>query len=467
MSRADRPLWIAIGAITLLGLALRIAAAQGALWLDEAWSAVTAHDVGTPLGVFLQINHDNNHHLNTLWLQLVGLDAAPWLQRGLSIVTGTAAIAVAAAIGARLGKAAAVCMALLLAVSPLLVTYGAEARGYAPMVLALLTAALIVARWLDDSAQRVPAVGLAVTVLLGMFSQLTMAFGLVAVALWVGFELFLVARPEAPPWGTAARVLAPLLIPAAAVVGFVLWAAGPAGLQFGNYDAFSWSSLNDGVGTMWRYAFGGLFLWLAGLALVLIWPGEKRGGRAAAGELIGFGLMALVPAGVALLQLGNSGTPRYYLVAGIGWLAIVALRAGERIAAGGRQRIVAAAGLGAIVAASLVMDLAIVRDQRADPGLALAAMRGRAPAGAEVAIDRPRASAVLRSAAAVSGYGVSVVEAPCPATRFLFVDRDGDEAFADAPQRCGARYGVIAEGHPAGLSGTHWKLYERVGAGQH
>lgn len=462
MGRHDNRTWLAIGLIAAIGLALRIAAAQGALWLDEAWSAVTAHEVGTPMGVFLRINHDNNHHLNSLWLQLVGPGAPPWLQRGLSIVTGTAAIGVAGAIGLRIGRMAAICAALLFAVSPLLVTYGAEARGYAPMVLALLALVLIVARWLDDSSRRVPATPLTVIVLLGIFSQLTMAFGLVAIALWVAFELFFVARPETRAWGKAGAILVPLLLPAAAAVTLVLAAAGPAGLKFGSYDPFSWASFNDGVTLMWRFAFGGLFLWLAGLFLVLVWPREKARGGKPGGELIVFGLMALVPAGVALLQLGNSGTPRYYLVAGIGWLMIVALRAGERIAAGGWQRIAAATGIGAIAVASLVLDGAIIRDQRADPGLALAAMRGRAPQGTVAAVEQARASAVLEAAAASSGYRLTVIDAPCPATRFLFVDRDGDAPFPDAPERCGSKYAVIAEAHPHSLSGTHWKLYERV-----
>ena len=71
--RADHRIPWLLGAIVLLGLGLRLASAQGGLWLDEAWSAVLADEVGTPLGIFLSINHDNNHHLNSLWLQLVGL----------------------------------------------------------------------------------------------------------------------------------------------------------------------------------------------------------------------------------------------------------------------------------------------------------------------------------------------------------------------------------------------------------
>ena len=87
--------------IVLLGLALRIASAQGGLWLDEAWSAELARQAHTPLGVFLNINHDNNHHLNSLWLQYVGLGAPPPLARAFSIATGTAGIAVAGWIGHR------------------------------------------------------------------------------------------------------------------------------------------------------------------------------------------------------------------------------------------------------------------------------------------------------------------------------------------------------------------------------
>ena len=69
-------------------------------------------------------------------------------------------------------------------------------------------------------------------------------------------------------------------LPAMAAVALVLWAAGPKGLQFGSYEPFSWASLNDGVTLMWKFAFGGLFLWLAGLFLVLVWPRERaRGGK--------------------------------------------------------------------------------------------------------------------------------------------------------------------------------------------
>ena len=72
-----------------VGLLLRVlAAAGGALWTDEAWSALHAVEVQTPLGVFLSINHDNNHHLYSLWLQPIGLQASPLLARAPALAAG-------------------------------------------------------------------------------------------------------------------------------------------------------------------------------------------------------------------------------------------------------------------------------------------------------------------------------------------------------------------------------------------
>ncbi|MEI9850065.1 MAG: hypothetical protein WDN24_03375 [Sphingomonas sp.] len=459
-----RALWIAVTLCAALGLALRLLAAQGALWLDEAWSAEMAHDAGTPLAVFLGINHDNNHHLNTLWLQLVGFGAPPMLQRALSIACGTLTVFVAAAIGLRQSALAAAVAALLFAVSPLLVTYGAEARGYAPMVLALLGAVLIVARWLDDTGRRVPAIPLAITVTLGMFAQLSMAFGLAAMALWIGWAL-LGERVTRAGLRDVARVLAPLLLPALAVVGFVFGAAQAAGtgLQIGNYEPFALWTLIDGVGAMLLAALGGPVALVAGALLLApadspeTRPGPKRDQRF-------FAFALAIPLGVALLQIANSGAPRYHLIAGVAALMLIAIRTGPRIASAHPLRWPVRGLLAIVVAASLITDWRIAANLRADPGKALDAIAAAAPAGEQVAVGHPRSAPVLRAAAASRRYPLEVVEAPCPATRFLFLDRDGTMPFPDRPVRCRAAYRVIAEAHPTGLSGTHWKLYERDGA---
>src|SRR6476646_3622863 len=88
--------WSAVAAAMVIGLALRVAAAQGGLWTDEAWSMIYAAEARDPAGVFLRINHDNNHHLNSLWLQAIGMQAPPWLARLPAIICSTASIAVAA-----------------------------------------------------------------------------------------------------------------------------------------------------------------------------------------------------------------------------------------------------------------------------------------------------------------------------------------------------------------------------------
>jgi hypothetical protein len=457
----SRRTWLIVAALAVLGLGLRIAAAQGALWLDEAWSAAMAHDAATPLGVLLNINHDNNHHLNTLWLLLVGPAADPVLQRAFSIFCGTATILVAALIAARHGTVAALCAALLFAVSPLMVTYGAEARGYAPMLLALLTAMLLVTRWLDDPERRVPAVGLALTVLLGMLSQLTMVFGLAAMSVWIVWMLCR-ERVTRASIDRAIRVLVPLLLPAAAVLGFVAWAAmrSGTGLQIGAYEPFGWWKLVEGVGVMLLVAAGGPAALVGALLLML--PADAPEGRPGPRRDLRFLLLALlVPVGVALLQIGNSGAPRYHLIAGAAVLMLIAIRSGGRLEARNWLAGPVAALLFLITVASLITDARLIANRRGDPGAALDLVQAAEPAGGQVAVDMPRSSAVLRMAAASRDYPIAIVEAACPAPRFLFADRDGKQPLPDAPERCGARYRPVAEGHPSGLSGTHWKLYER------
>src|ERR1041385_197251 len=93
--------WGAVIAIALAGLALRLVAAHGALWTDEAWSVIYAAQARDPIGVFLRINHDNNHHLYSLWLQAIGPRASPLLARAPAIIAGSLAITVAALLVAR------------------------------------------------------------------------------------------------------------------------------------------------------------------------------------------------------------------------------------------------------------------------------------------------------------------------------------------------------------------------------
>ncbi len=106
---------------TLVGCLLRIVMARGDLWLDEAWSLKLVTGISSPWAVFWGISHDNNHFLNSLWLAWLGPEAPAWTYRVPSVVFGTLAIPLAAAIGWRRGQASAVVSAWFVALSmPLL-----------------------------------------------------------------------------------------------------------------------------------------------------------------------------------------------------------------------------------------------------------------------------------------------------------------------------------------------------------
>jgi uncharacterized membrane protein len=456
----DRRFWWLLGAIVLLGLALRIAGAQGALWLDEAWSAKQAHDAGTPIGVFLNINHDNNHHLNSLWLLFVGFDAPPPLARALSIVTGTAAILLAAAIGARRSLALGLITALLFAVSPVLVTFGSEARGYAPMSLALLAAILLIDRWLAGEAERSPATALAICFFLGAFSQLIMFFAFCALAGWVLFALW-----KRDGLRQAVIHTFRLFLPSGVALGFVVAiilgaAAARTGFKFGRYDPYSTIELLHGVSEMVQYTLGFPIVsiwWFAFVpALVVLAP-------SAGVSRIAFHRLAILafPLALALLRSGNVAHPRYYLLVGIALLILVAELVWLGLRAGGWRRWLAGAALAAIAIASLALDIDLAINRRGDVGAAIRAMQARAPQGTRLILDREPGIATLEAAAASAHYPLEVQLADCTAARFFFADRFKGEEPPDQIELCDARFTPIAHARAHGMSGTHWTLYER------
>ncbi|AQR73035.1 hypothetical protein BXU08_04520 [Sphingomonas sp. LM7] len=456
----DRRYWWLLGAIVALGLALRIAGAQGALWLDEAWSAKQAHDAGTPLGVFLNINHDNNHHLNSLWLLLVGFDAPPLLARALSIATGTAAILVAAAIGARRSLTLGLVTALLFAVSPALVTFGSEARGYAPMSLALLTAILLVDRWLAGEAERSPALALAICFFLGAFSQLILFFGFCAVAGWVFFALWKRSGFREALTGSI-RLFLPSTIALALVVTIILGAAAArTGFTFGRYDPYNPLELLHGVSEMVQYTVGlpAMSIWGIAAMLVLLVLAPSAGVWR-----IAFHRLAILafPLMLALLRSGNVAHPRYYLLIGIALLVLLAEFVWLGMKAGGWKCWLAGATLAGITLASLALDVDLAVNRRGDVGAAIRAMQARAPQGTRLLLDRETGIATLEAAAASAHYPLTVQLEDCTAARFFLADRFRGEQPPARIELCGARYTPIAEARARGMSGTHWTLYER------
>jgi hypothetical protein len=456
-----------LGAIVLLGLGLRIWSARGGLWVDEAWSAVMVERARTPLGIFVAINHDNNHHLNSLWMLLCGYGAPPMALRALSIASGTAAILLASAIGARRSNANAVIAALLFAVSPMMVNYGSEARGYMPMLLALMMMIWLVSRWLDTPGMRPPAWPLAALAAVGLLSQLTMVFGLAALMVWVAVRL---ARSRSIPIAETltTRLFLPSAIVTAAVFAIVLGAAiaSPTGMQVGDYGAFSLGTLWSALRVMVAASFGGLAVpapvislgmiaIVIGIAIVL-----RRNDPLAI-----FYLAAVVglPATLAVLRIGNTGIPRYFLLSSVAMMLMVAGLLARGLTGHRATRAACLVVIPAIVVGCLYDDVSQAALRRGDSGAAIATMTAMAPSGASVLVEHLRPVATLRVAAAEAGYPLRIVDR-CPAAMFLHVDlADGTSAPRSA-FRCGRAYRLLVVRTRSILSGTSWALYGRADA---
>ena len=439
--------WAAVGAATLAGLALRIAAAQ-------------ARDAA---GVFLRINHDNNHHLYSLWLQAIGMNASPLLARLPAIVAGTLCVPLAALVVARRSAWAGIVAAILFAISPILVNYGSEARGYALMLLAALATLWLTTEAIDGHEKPGTPWWLALTATLGMLSHLTMAAPVAVVALWVYLDRRAALGPAAAMRETA-RLMGPALAATAAVVLFVFAAAAasPTGMQLGGYLPFGWVSfltaLNDL--TEWTVGLGFFQTWLAPLALALaaLWIGFRPprwlGGRARLYAI----LILAVPLGTALVRSGNSHFARYYLLSAIGLLLLGSEWIARGLGKAGAARAGAATLLVVIVLAGLWRDSELIELKRGQPDGAVALMIERSPNGARVALDPKRLEAPLTLAALRDRYPLAIAKGCAPADYVLAAQ--GPWAASPAViDHCGIPMRVLGSSATSSLSGEAWVLY--------
>ncbi|MGD8255524.1 MAG: hypothetical protein PVF48_14105, partial [Syntrophobacterales bacterium] len=109
------------------GAVLRVWAAFDDFWLDEIMSLGLAQSISHPWEI-LTLHHDNNHLLNTLYLFLIGKQQNWVWYRTLSVVTGTASVAIIAYTTFRRGFLEAATATVLVALSYPLILYSSEAR---------------------------------------------------------------------------------------------------------------------------------------------------------------------------------------------------------------------------------------------------------------------------------------------------------------------------------------------------
>ncbi|MCH7987747.1 MAG: glycosyltransferase family 39 protein [Planctomycetes bacterium] len=183
-----RTVWTGVvcGVILVAAGIVRFYASLGDFWFDEIWSWYIARNVLTDWDILTSIHHDNNHHLNTWFMYLLGQNQHWTVYRIPSVMAGIGTVAVAGLIGNRHGKLEAVTAMLLTAGSYLQVHYSSEARGYSTMIFFALLSFYLLDKCLKG-ARPETNVFFAIIAVLGFLSHLQFVFcyaGLVSWSLW-------------------------------------------------------------------------------------------------------------------------------------------------------------------------------------------------------------------------------------------------------------------------------------------
>lgn len=462
--RGKRRWWGAVGAIALAGLVLRVIASRGGLWTDEAWSVIYAAQAHDPLGVFLRINHDNNHHLYTLWLQAIGPAASPLLARAPSVLAGGLCVVVAALFAGRRSPLAGIVAALLFAFTPMLVVFGSEARGYSMMLLAALLTLLLVADALDGRPVRNVRWWLGALALFGMFSHMTMAAPVAIATLWAYLELRGARGPD-KAIGATLDLMGPALLGTFGVVIFVFAAASlsPTGMRLGGYEPFSAPhyavALDDlalwtaGLSAPWPWIVP-LALGIVALAIALRRP-QWLGSRARLYAL----LILTVPVGLAVARAGNTSFARYYLASAIGLLLLLSEWIGRGLAGRPAARAAAASLFAVLLLAGIYRDGIVVTGERGRPSRPVMDMAQLDPSGARIAFDGPRLKAVVAVASEQTGYRARFAGG-CDHADFLLASQSRWKGpLPRTVHRCGVAMRAIDSSSSIPLSGDSWVLY--------
>jgi hypothetical protein len=239
-----------------LGLALRLRAAAGDLWLDEIWSLNLVKRAGTIGDVFIHIPYDNNHFLNSAWLWIVGPNASVVVMRLAAIVFGTLSIPVAAAVGRRFCSLSGAIAAFLIAIGYFFVHYGSEARGYSGMILAVLLAYYAIEELCEDKERKGAYVLFAAAICFGTFSHLTMVEATGVLCLTGAGRVMTEARPLASRlWSVATIFVVAALASAPALACFAVGAFLPE-FRVGVMEPFSFPALAQGLADMARATLG-------------------------------------------------------------------------------------------------------------------------------------------------------------------------------------------------------------------
>ncbi len=354
--------------------------------------------------------------------------------------------------------------ALLFAVTPALVAFGSEARGYSMMLLAALTMLLLVSDALDGRPARGANWWLGAIALLGMLSHMTMAAPVGIAALWVYFERRAELGPAAALPATA-RLMGPALVATLSVILFVFTAAAlsPTGMRLGGYQPFS--------APHYAAALDDLALWSTGLSAPWLWSIPLLLGAGALGiavqrptwlgsrALLYALLILAVPLAAAVIRPGNTEFARYYLASAIGLLLFIS----DWIGRGLRNRPTIRAGAALLVVTLVGVDLyrdsILIFVDRGRPAATIADMAALSPSGARVAFAEPRLKAVVAVTAERTGYPARFAGGCAPADFLLAAQPRWVDAMPARVERCGVQMEAVDSSVTIPITGNSWILY--------
>ncbi len=461
--------WAAVAAFAVIAFALRWTGAAGPLWLDELVSLDFVTGANGPHGVFTV--HDNNHVLNTLWLQLVGVDADPRLQRGLAIALGVASVPLAALLMMPRGRLAAIAAAAMVAFSTPLVVYGSEARGYAGMIAATLVLMIAADRHLAGGVTGLRWLAAAATAI-GLAFQPLMAIACVG----VGLAILLAEWRHGPSFGAAVSrslaFLSPSIGAGAILVAIVGWAAGRTGVAFGGLVGFSIENFATGYAKLVGASFGlpetlvlaGPVLALVALAVAALRPATRFDVPLLVGGIL------LGPLAFLLIAPPNAEMARYHLGAGLA-ASLAMILAGRTLwLAGNAGKLAAVVLAAAWFGATIAADSVFLTTGRGAALTLVTEAAGGLPAPVRVASRRPLLTIYTLRAASREGapafVQVDATPTDCASPPDLVFDWIGDRpavaelAGPDAP--CGATYRLAGITKAFWLSGMDMALWRRV-----
>lgn len=193
-SRIDRPIARAgfdMAIVLALAALFRLPALAADFWFDEIYSYERfARHARSVADIFFSaaLKHDNNHHLNTLALYLLG-DQSNWIIYRLpGAVAGMAAVAAAMSIGRRRSRIEGLVTGVLAATSFLVVVYSTEARGYAWLLAFAAIGFLALDRFLASGGRSSLAI-FWLSIVAGLAAHPAILHFYLGALLWSGFRL--------------------------------------------------------------------------------------------------------------------------------------------------------------------------------------------------------------------------------------------------------------------------------------